>query len=75
MLPPVGKLGWLLPPAVIYSVPGSPEALPPPNTMSHNPEFTNGAGGVAVLVSWPKFPGGIERTDGTVAKISNQDPS
>src|SRR3984957_16730317 len=41
VLPPVGKLGWLEPPAVRYRVPGSPEVPPPPNTISHKPGFTS----------------------------------
>src|SRR5271154_65072 len=54
-LPPVGKLGWALPPAVRYRVFGSPEAPPPPNTMSHKPGFTNAL--FEESVSWPRnFP-------------------
>jgi hypothetical protein len=41
VLPPVGKLGWLLPPAVRYRVPAAPEMPPPPNAISHNPGFTS----------------------------------
>src|SRR3984885_9781038 len=55
VLPPVGKLGWLEPPAVRYRVPGSPEGTPPPNAISHRPGFNSTL--LEESESWPrKFP-------------------
>src|SRR5579864_2917808 len=55
VLPPEGKLGWLEPPAVRYRVPGSPEAPPPPNAISHKPGFTSTL--LEESLSWPRnFP-------------------
>src|SRR5580704_19126336 len=55
VLPPLGKLGWLEPPAVRYRVPESPEVPPPPNTKSHRPGFTNTLWEESL--SWPRnFP-------------------
>src|ERR1700756_3050380 len=54
-LPPAGKLGWLEPPAVRYSIPGSPEVPPPPNAISHKPGFTSTL--LEESLSWPRnFP-------------------
>src|SRR5215469_16973717 len=48
VLPPLGKLGCMPPPAVKYKVPVAPDGPPPPNTMSHNPGLTRGRFDVSV---------------------------